>query len=602
MGQLEAIYGKVLNPMLSPKFLRRGGSSFDFATLGTRVLGHYSARDTVTLGPTDAGPGAIVAGGQLGYVADKSPNGLHLRRVTSGQRIKYALDGNGRPCFFFDGTKNISLQSAAINWASHSKITVFLVVSVDATDAALKIPFYFKPESSAGSFTALASNSKMQSRLHNGTNQHEITKATGAVSTSPKVYAFTFVPGARRQHDAAAFSIDNVEWDKTRESVTDAAGVTGGTFGTGTLQLGNWGSNNFAWEGNIYELILVAGDLSEAEFEGITKHCGDIIAAPYPPTYKRLQFSHANDYRKVDSLDGWNAYAYSTLYYDTAATSVDIEYHCSGVIANYVNIGIEIDGEYFTQVVPPGAGVFTATVALPPGSKRVGIMNSACSGNSNGPGAEVSSRIRNVVFNGPSTPHIVAAAAKLLIYGDSVATGGHGYPILQNAWPLILRRTVADVDVSVYAESSRTFKTDYESVGFGGGLRDSFVEIVRGYNPQMLIMAIGINDYGLAQWNATAFGVAYAQMLDNLHTALPDMSIACQSPLNGAHGTAPNAVGSTLQDYRDVIEAACVGREDWAFYIDGRDIITNAAAELTDGVHPNVAGNIAYAAFIAGNL
>ena len=37
-------------------------------------------------------------------------------------------------------------------------------------------------------------------------------------------------------------------------------------------------------------------------------------------------------------------------------------------------------------------------------------------------------------------------------------------------------------------------------------------------------------------------------------------------------------------------------------YIDGSTVITDTAGELTDGVHPNNAGNATYAAFVKAEL
>lgn len=554
---------------------------------GSRLEWLYSAVNEAGLGATSAGPSTVTVGGPLGYIADESVHGRHLTQANTAKRIKLGEDGAGNRVFYFDGNKDISLDTASIDLSAQTKLSIFFAGRVASTSGVYKVPYYLNP---AGAGVAqLINGTYVGALLHNGIQSHGT--ATAGVTTSPAIYEQICEPAHRRPMHATRVVIDGKRWEVQRNSLTDPA-TPGGAFSPGPLRFGDWGAAPFAFEGDINVFMAVSGDISDADREVILAYIASKSAVTYPQIYDPLNFNYANDYLSIDSHYGFSAYCYSALDYDTAATSVVVDYYNQGVIGGYVSLGVYVNGVYHSEIAPPGAGANAATVSLPPGSKRVSIFNSAASGNGAGVYA-VQSNIRNITFNAPATS--VAAPTDLLVYGDSVATGGHGSPLVQHAWPLLLRYQYGR-DVAVYAESGRSFKTDYDHVSYGSGFRDPFVETVRGYSPAALWMAMGVNDYGQAAWNAVVFGIAYAATLDALHTALPSLHIYAQSPLNPAAGAAANAVGSTLQDYCNAIQAACVGRA-WVTYVNGATIITSPGTELTDGVHPNNAGNATYAAF-----
>lgn len=595
----NSVLRPLLRPLVRPAVrgvFEVGGVSLaaKIAAFGARLIWWYEAASSDTLGQTSAGVSAVASGDPIGYIADKSPTGLNLTQATGAKRIKLGTDSGGRPVFHFDGTKTISLDSASINLSAHTKITVFFAGYVDATDAVIKVPFYFNP--TGNGFAALANGTGLTLRYQNAANHEDLIQS--AASTTPTIFELQYVPSATRQLEVVQGIANGKEWAQTKGTATDPS--TPGTFPTGILRFGDWGAANFSWEGGISAMLAVTGDVTDAERDLIRRYLAGVSGAEYPLPWAALPFSHANNYRTMKSSLGFAAYAYSTLYYDTSATSVDVTYICDALISGgYTSLGIYVDGAYYTQVTPSGAGTFTATVSLPEGYKRVGILNSAATGNSAGV-YPTQSRVTNVEFNNSAQAYDFPTTGRILIYGDSVATGGHASPLVENAWPLKIRAQTGE-DVCVYAESGRSFKTDYDHASYGDAFRDTFVKTVEGYAPATLWMAMGVNDYNQAAWTAAAFGTAYAATLDALHTALPSLQIYAQSPLNPAYGAVANAQGDTLQDYCDAIQTACTGRA-WATYVDGSTIITDPGTELTDGVHPDNAGNATYAAFVISEL
>jgi lysophospholipase L1-like esterase len=107
-------------------------------------------------------------------------------------------------------------------------------------------------------------------------------------------------------------------------------------------------------------------------------------------------------------------------------------------------------------------------------------------------------------------------------------------------------------------------------------------------NASALWINLAINDFVLAgatpsRTNLADFTATVPLLLDALHAALPNLRIFWLTPIIFDQ-TDPNALGETVQDYRDAIVAGCEGRP-FAEAVDGLTIMT--LAELHgDGVHP----------------
>ena len=151
---------------------------------GVRLEWLYSADNEAGQGATSTGPSAVSVGGPLGYIADQSPHARHLTQATSAKRIKLGEDAAGNRVFYFDGNKDISLDTASIDLSAKTKLSIFFAGRVASTSGVYKVPYYLNP---AGAGVAqLISGASTVARLDNGIQSHGT--ATAGVTTSPPIY------------------------------------------------------------------------------------------------------------------------------------------------------------------------------------------------------------------------------------------------------------------------------------------------------------------------------------------------------------------------------------------------------------------------------
>lgn len=568
--------------------------TFDPATLPLAFW--YEAADASTLGPTEAGVGAITS--KIGYIADKSGKGATLRQATDADRITLGTDEAGRKYFYGGGTKSLSMSTSAgglTSLANRTKLTIFFAAKLDNLDADAKVPVWITPHSGQGSAEVVFYGDD------SGTTQ---TLSTSVVRGS----WVTVDTGAAMYH--AEFDLTK-EMPNERTSLSRNGEYPGNVSAPGVpVEVGSFGASAtlhffnraavdvIAFEGRIYAMFGFLGsmdDLSDVQLDGIAEYFNTKAGTPLNPSGNRLRFSHAHNWRAEQSGTGNKlapVHSFATLYYDTAATSVDVEYCTENpAFASNSTIGVWIDGAYHGEIAPDSSGVDTSTYALPAGSKQVAIVS--CAPYANNAPMGIGSFIRKVTFNAAATPVVKPATNRFLMYGDSVSQGGHTGPFMQYGLPLLVRASTTD-EVCAYTENGRKFKDDYGNTT--GGARQRLIDIVKGYAPEKMWFAMGRNDiYGGD--SAATFGAQLEAFLDAAHTALPDLHIYVQSPLNPAGLTEPNSFGDTAQDFSDVMEAATVGRS-WTTYVDGRTMIENPDIDLTDGTHQNLGANVRYAARI----
>jgi lysophospholipase L1-like esterase len=253
----------------------------------------------------------------------------------------------------------------------------------------------------------------------------------------------------------------------------------------------------------------------------------------------------------------------------------------------YSQLGVVINHVYSQTLAATAQGWNTWQIDLSAGNKTIEIVAGAQSGGGvigTYPAVVYFSNAALVTESPPTAP-----GNRVLIYGDSIAVGDSSTYLTQQAWSVLLRQYVP---VVVEAFGSRGLKTD----GVDATARQAFVDRVASLSPSSIWLAIGTNDYGLNLWSAAAFGTAYADLLDKLHTALPAATIYAQTPLSRTTETA-NGSGSTLGDYRTQIATAQSTRSAYCQLIDGTAIMTTASL-AADGVHPTIAGHALYASYV----
>ena len=568
-----------------------GGGAFSPADL-TGLISWHEARNIAGNGQTSAGPGSIVQGDPIGYTADMSGNSRHATQATSSRRPVLEKDAGGRWVYRLLANTELGLITGNIDLTAFTKVNVFIGASNANSTVTTKTAFSLRPATGQGHILITTPSTALRSRL-TGTGTAEVQKASGpALNTAFVLCSVNDLAGAT----AADEIIPQVNGDPTGWAVFTAGPAGTGNFANAPLCIGNWspGTFNFAWQGDIYAVIVVAGDMTAGEILSTQEYIAGLSGVPLPFDYEAVTFADTGAQLWQATGEYWLASSYATLSYQTTATSADVRFYTNSGIGNdFDSIGVFVDGAYnqtiSTSTTP---GNYTTTISLPPGDKLVTLVNSEWF--HNGANVPLGSFVKRLVAPG-KVEVVPSAGNRILFYGDSIIGGGHADPIHQFGLQKLMRGLTAN-SVAFESASGRPFRDD----ALDGTKRAAFVAKLVAYNPAVIWLAIGVNDYGQGLWNATDFGTAYAATLDAINAALPGVPIYAQSPtLRNATDTA-NAVGSTLANYRAAIVTACTGRA-FATYVNGLDIITSTS-DLADTVHPNNAGNATYAAFLASEL
>jgi lysophospholipase L1-like esterase len=229
------------------------------------------------------------------------------------------------------------------------------------------------------------------------------------------------------------------------------------------------------------------------------------------------------------------------------------------------------------------AGESAVLHSMPPGLKRVRITS--------GGQMKYHDEIRGVfitriTFDGPAV-QMKLHPPRVVIYGDSITMGGNVDHPSAEAWPVLLREHFS---VIVDAYSYRTLFGDANTVA----TRSAFAANVSKWTPEYVWLAIGTNDYESALWSAEEFGVAYAAILDALHSSNPQALLFAQTPILRAIEN-ENSLGDTLEDYRQQTFNACLARSPWCVFVDGKAPGFPQLNELDkDGVHLTASSSVKY--------
>lgn len=312
-----------------------------------------------------------------------------------------------------------------------------------------------------------------------------------------------------------------------------------------------------------------------------TPFSGTITAVEVVPS-----FMADNGYSE-DLGEYYDSSAFSRLAVSTAATSVRVGFYVDSAV--YAAVGpanCEVgvwDGSTTQRIQPTGAGWNVGTLTLAPGTKTVNLVNGISVRFNPGEDTQGARLVNAAFYDAASLITPTQPATRILAYGDSIVTGASSDPITTNAWTMRLRRLYSG---SVMQESwhGRALHDD----GADAAARTVITDRIASYEPTIVWVAVGHNDYGLDRWTAANFQTGYADFLDKLHAALPSAAIYAQSPTVRVDESA-NGLGDTLGAYRTAISNACSGRP-WVTFVDGSTFITTSDL-IGDGIHPTSAGH-----------
>ena len=570
---------QMASPMIAPMVARLTGGSQSLdalvrAMFRASVQGwEFDLSDFTTLFQDEAGTTQVTAVGQsVSKILDKSGFENHITVATNPPTLRQ--DDLGYYYLEWDGTNNP--LSCAIDLSGVDKLlTVVSFKTATATD--YTVTALGAVLSDAGSFDL-------------GTfGGGAILYRTGAVPFGARagvsMGASTFTLAATIDFAGDSHETENpaLRVNGTQYSLTNYGTADTGSHNLGnlTLKLGG-GYGTFA--GRVYSSIgfarntnVSAGELETAELYSNSK-CGLIAPSFYSDS---AEFNPATTYHYGSTFSHVDVRTTATEFV-VGITSPVFDYY-----PQYASIGVWVDGVFDQEIAATGSTMKEYAVTLPAGAKTVSFVNGLQS-------SENGTFVPSTPANAPMTQVGAPASDCLLFYVDSIGAGSDADPVTQRAFPILARDAIRQYmdgvpPVAVEGWGGRSLHEDCVD----GTARAAFVAKVAAYNPTKFCMCIGTNDYGLNLWTAANFETAYAALLDDLHTALPDLQVYCVSPILRSVETA-NGLGSTLGDYRTSISTAVSTRTTFCEFIDGTALV--AIEAIPDGVHPNNDGHFFYAA------
>jgi len=319
-------------------------------------------------------------------------------------------------------------------------------------------------------------------------------------------------------------------------------------------------------------------------------------------TERQAWWHDSHTYEDETTHNRRNIFARARIITDATRIVVDAYNTIFTAFPAYAGVGVYVGGAYDDQALANKVNASTAKdLAFAAGSKTLDFVDGL---QTNPPGTVLGTYTTRVRIPKSASYSVVLAsppADRLVVYGDSIASGGTATIGVRDAWPLLVR---GDYSGGVLVESwgYRSLYDDANTAGLRAAFVAQLVALCDGTSSNTLWLAIGTNDYGLSKWTAAAFGVAYAALLDDLHTALPALTIYCQTPLTRGTETA-NGSGSTLPEYRAEIATAVSTRGAYCTLVDGTTLTTYPGTDYdADTIHLTTAGHASYKAAVKAVL
>lgn len=525
------------------------------------------------------------SGQSVGQIKDLSGNGNNLIQATGASKPTYIEDGTDR-FLRFDGVAS-TMTALGVDFSGATKGTIIASYRQNRVSGLGAIMSHgvgftnginlMENNGTAGAVSIIVGE---------GVNNLLNFTKYNAFSPVKRVTTIKLDPDQATNTNKLVPRVDGFEVDDSQGSA--AGTVTSAIFRNLDVHIGAVGGVSAFTTVDLDSLLYINRELTQIEIDAVEGflldrqvNIGNNILTVFDDSAKTFD---AVDFKLPSSL--------SSVSFSTDATSVDITGNVSVNLFTFnpemSKIGIFINGVFDSTISPGANDAFAVTAPLPAGAKTVTLVNSPQQGaNQSLVAATV---IETLTFNRVSTPVDITPVDTMVIYGDSISVGVGATPLQEKAW-------------SVQVRDARTGNTLTEAYGGRSLFKDAetandrarIVGKIVSENPSILYIAIGTNDFGLNSWTAANFGIAYAAMLDDLSSQLPNLLIFCQTPTVRTTETA-NGLGSTLDDYRTEISNAVAARPLFTTLVDGTTILV--LGDLIDGLHPSTAGHTKYADFV----
>lgn len=579
----RSLYGKPISGSRLVAGLLSSGESVIRSLFNTCTQGcWYDPSDFSTMFQDAAGTVPVTAAGQpVGKILDKSGKNNHLSQATEANMPTLEVDSLGYYRLSYDGVND--LESATIDFSASDKLTIAATFKT-AIASDYSVMSLGAVTADAGTFD-FGTYSGGAVLYRSGATPFGARATTSFGASTITTLATCNLGGATQATENPTLRVDGAQFDLTDYGSGDTGG---GNFGEYTFKLGG-GITQL--DGYIYGAMCFDRILSESEIAVVEAYLKNKSGSFYPAFYSdsavftpETTYHYGSTFSHVDVLT-------SATDFIVGVSSPVYDYY-----PDYAAIGVYVNGSFNQQIDATVATMLEYPITLPAGSKTVSFVNGLQTSNGGIQGSFVTSIRAN-----QSMVQVGGQVSDcLLFYGDSITVGSDASPITQNAYALLIRSAINTLfdgvpPLAVEAWGGRSLYEDCVDAP----ARAAFVAKVAAYDPVTFYMTIGTNDYGLNLWTAANFGTAYAALLDALHAAMPDLYIYCQSPILRLVETA-NGLGSTLEDYRDAIAAAVVGRTAFCEFVDGKPFVD--IDDIPDGVHPDTAGHTSYASNVATTI
>lgn len=578
-----AACGVYLSPIKSRRLVMSGGFGVGSLFVGGIKGVWYDPSDFTTMFQDSAGTTPVTATGQgVGLLNDKSGSGISQLQAVSGSRPVLNKDGSGNYYLDFSGGKSMA-SSATLDLSGTPKLTVWagLYHNSGLTNQTV---------AKSGSIAADAGSWDFGIYTHTVIMYRRRSTAFGAKSGSTIITGSAAVASCMLDltgaNSAAVSPSLRVNGSQPTLAEYGTPDYGAGNFGNRVVNLG---TGQGAFDGRMYGFIVRGAASTYAVIKQGEAWMAGKTAVTLPFEVWPTAFSDTNLTTNRGAYLETSSFARTCCI--TSATTVTVTAFASawGTYPTFSEIGVVVNGVYNQSIQMPSNGTVATTITLPAGTNK---LVEFVSGLQSKPSALIGTWVVSVTCASGIIQTSVSSANRMLVYGDSITVGANSTPPTNNGWFRAVRYAYAPNDSAMEAWGYRKLYDDCLDATH----RTAFTATVAAYNPSVLWMAIGTNDYGLNAWSAAVFGVAYADLLDKLHAAMPSLVIYCQTPLLRVTETA-NGSGSTMGDYRTQISTAVGTRTGYCTLVDGTAFMTTASLDV-DGIHPTTAGHALYASAV----
>jgi len=180
----------------------------------------------------------------------------------------------------------------------------------------------------------------------------------------------------------------------------------------------------------------------------------------------------------------------------------------------------------------------------------------------------------------PNFLNPVAPANRYIFVGDSIPGGGGATQPLTDAFPLVFGRNIANSGVTIEQVSGGALTAQELDIS---ALIARIIAQADGTQLNMVLIQYGTNNAGFVTNTTGDFGTRYAQLVDGLRAARPDLYIVAITPFT------VRDYDARLETYRQPIRDLVASR-NWLRVIEGPSLLNGLPQNAkNDGVHLSTA-------------